>query len=560
MTEVQKSVRDDSKKSENDEFDGYPDQGKPYPTLTPDMISRAHLYGVTTEFDTGEFLFRVGDREVNLFIILEGAVDILESDGHGGDSLFVTHHPGEFTGELDQFSGRAVLVCAKASMPTKVISLDRTAFNSLVRCEHDIGELIMRSLIVRRAGMLRDAAGGPIVVGSLKSADTLRIQSFLARNGYPYRFLDTDLDPEAAESLKHFHADTKLLPIVILDGRSVLDCPSNREIAEQLGLTENTDPHHVFDVVVVGAGPAGLAAAVYASSEGLDTLVLEAFGPGGQAGSSSRIENYLGFPMGISGQALATRAQVQAQRFGSRLAVARKASKLDCDSFPYKIYLEDGDFVQAKAIVIATGAHYRKLDVADLAKFEGQGVHYAATSLEGRLCGDTEVVVIGGGNSAGQASLFLARHARHVHILVRRDNLEETMSEYLIQRITDSRDITVHTETQVTALIGETSLEAVRWRHTSGEETEQIAPNLFSMIGAVPNADWLDGCVELDEHGFVKTGPFWEESPSVSQFACSIPGVFAVGDVRSQSVKRVASGVGEGSVVVHAIHDWLARH
>ncbi|MBY5538240.1 FAD-dependent oxidoreductase [Rhizobium leguminosarum] len=544
---------------QRDEFDDYIDQGQAYPKLSEDMITRARTYGEIHDFAAGDYLFRVGEREVSLFVILEGAVDIMESDGHGGDALVVTHERNEFTGELDQLSGRAVLVCAKAVAPTKVIRIDRAKFTLLVRSENDIGELIMRSLIMRRVGMIQNAEGGTLIVGSLNSADTLRIQGFLTRNGYPYRFLDTDLDPEAADALNHFHAESRKLPIVILDGLRVFDCPSNRQIAEQLGLHEKTDPTHVFDVVVVGAGPAGLAAAVYSASEGLDTLVIELFGPGGQAGSSSRIENYLGFPMGISGQALASRAQVQAQRFGSRLIVARAATKLDCDGFPYKVHLDDGDYVTARSIVIATGARYRRLDVPDLNRFEGRGVHYAATALEGRLCNNSEVVVIGGGNSAGQASLFLSRTAKHVHLLIRRNGLEATMSDYLIQRILDARAITVHTQCEVVGLIGQASLEAVRWRQPSIKESEQKASNLFSMIGAVPNTDWLDGCVALDKSGFVETGRQWDPNGTLSQFACSIPGVFAVGDVRSQSIKRVASSVGEGSVVVHAVHGWLAR-
>jgi thioredoxin reductase (NADPH) len=538
--------------------DPYDRPAQTFPKLPPEMVERIKKYGQPDSFDGGAYLYHVGDRDVDFFLILEGAVDILESDGHGGHVLVITHEISEFTGELDHLSGRAVFVCARAAKPTNVIRVSPASFRKLASAEPDIGEIILRAFILRRVGLIQHAEGGTILVGSHRQADTLRIQSFLTRNACPHRFLDTDIDPDAATALKSFHLDAGSLPVVIINAREVLQKPTNSELADALGITEHLDPDRIYDVVVVGAGPAGLAAAVYAASEGLDTVVIESMAPGGQAGSSSRIENYLGFPTGISGQALSGRAQVQAQKFGARLAIARAAIGLDCD-FPFRVHMEGGTVVRTRAVVVASGARYRKLDVRDLARFEGQGVHYAATPIEGGLCAGTEVVVVGGGNSAGQAAVYLSRKARHVHILVRGDGLAATMSDYLVRRIEESAQITLHTRCDITALIGDKYLEAVRWRDKDGAETQVPASNLFLMIGAVPNTDWLNGCVDLDANGFVQTGHIKAGEPLTTPYATSIPGIFAVGDVRANSVKRVASGVGEGSVVVHAIHNWLAR-
>ncbi|MGO6696327.1 FAD-dependent oxidoreductase [Rhizobium johnstonii] len=540
------------------DVDLFDEPGKAFPKLSRNMMERIARYGIAEQYDGGEYLFRVGDRNVDLFIVLEGLVDILESDGKGGHSLLTTHEPREFTGELDQLSGRAVLVCAKAVNPTSVLRITRPSTLMMARAEPDIGQMLLHAFILRRVGMVQHAAGGTVIVGSQTSSETLRIQSFLVRNGYPHRLIDTDEDPAAAHALTLMHPDAAEPPLVVLEGKTVLSRPSNQKLAEVLGISESLSDDHIYDVVVVGAGPAGLAAAVYSASEGLDTIVVEAFGPGGQAGTSSRIENYLGFPMGISGQGLASRAQVQAQKFGARLVVARAAQKLDCYRRPFKVELEDGHAISARAVVIASGARYRRLDIPQLSHFEGQGVHYAATALEARLCAGSEVVIVGGGNSAGQAAVFLSGRARHVHVLIRGDGLSETMSEYLVQRILDSSLITLHTNCQVTELIGDDGLSAVKWRCKNGEVVEQPVSNLFLMIGAVPNTDWLADCVALDRSGFVKTGHTPENPMATTQFVTSSPGIFAVGDVRADSVKRVASSVGEGSVVIHAIHGWLA--
>jgi thioredoxin reductase (NADPH) len=538
--------------------DPYDRPAQTFPKLPPEMIERIKPYGRPDGFDGGARLFRVGDRNVDFFLILEGAVDILESDGHGGHALIVTHEAREFTGELDHLSGRAVIVCARAAQPTRVIRVTRFDFRRMASAEPDIGEIILRALILRRVGLIQHAEGGIVLVGGMRTGDTLRIQTFLMRNGYPYRLLDTDQDPDAGSALQSFQLGKVALPVVIIDGQTVLQNPRNSALADALGITEEVDPERVYDVVVVGAGPSGLAAAVYAASEGLDTIVIEAIGPGGQAGSSSRIENYLGFPTGISGQALAGRAQIQAQKFGARLVVARAAVSLECSTMPFRLRMEGGGAVAARGVVVASGARYRRLDLANLARFEGQGVHYAATSIEGRLCAGGDVIVVGGGNSAGQAAVFLSGEARHVHMLVRGDGLAETMSDYLVRRIEESPRITLHTQCEVTDLLGDRFLEAVRWRGRDGVERVLPTSNLFLMIGAVPCTDWLNGCVALDAKGFVKTGQIVDGKPPISPYEASVPGIFAVGDVRANSVKRVASSVGEGSVVVHAIHGWLA--
>jgi thioredoxin reductase (NADPH) len=530
------------------------------PELTADMLARMKGYGRPDHFDGGTYLFRVGDRNVDFFIVLEGAVDILESDGQGGNVLLVTLGANHFTGDINQLSGRGVLVSARATRPTKVVRIPTESFRRVTSAEPDIADIVLRALILRRLGLIRHAEGGTVLVGDIHSGDTLRLHSFLVRNGYPCKVLDTASDSGAAVALQSSHLGSARLPVVILEGRTVLQNPSNTELAEALGITEHLEAGRVYDVAVVGAGPAGLAAAVYAASEGLSTIVIEASAPGGQAGSSSRIENYLGFPLGISGQELSGRAQVQAQKFGARLAVARVATGILCGGTYFRIRLEDTDEVVARTVVVATGARYRRLDIPDMARFEGRGVHYAATSVEGRLCIGGDVVVVGGGNSAGQAAVFLAGKARHVEMLVREEGLGGTMSDYLIRRIQDSPRITLHTHTEVRSLHGETYLEAVGCCTGSGPETIHPASNLFLMIGAVPNTDWLKGCVALDGDGFVETGRCADARLATSPYATSVPGIFAVGDVRAGSIKRVASSVGEGSVVVHSIHGWLATH
>ena len=544
----------------DDGSDPYARPAQTFPHLAPDMAERIRRYGKEETFEAGEDLFRSGDRGVDFFLVTDGAIAMIDTDAHGGEQIVTTHDARQFTGELDLFNEREVLVGARAVESGAAIRVPRAAFRRMVSAEPDIGEIVLRAFILRRVGMIQHAGGGAILIGSVHAADTLRIQSFLTRNGYPHRLLDTDSDPDARSALDCFEIGDDALPVVVTHGREVLRRPDNATLADALGLTEGFDPDRIYDVAVVGAGPAGLAAAVYAASEGLDTIVIEGVAPGGQAGTSSRIENYLGFPTGISGQALAGRAQVQAQKFGARLAVARPVTALECDDHPFRLLLDGGDHVAARCIVVATGARYRMLDVADHERFEGQGIHYAATALEGRLCAGGEVVIVGGGNSAGQAAMFLSGKARHVHIVVRGPGLAETMSEYLVQRIDDSERITLHPHSEIVGLSGETYLDRVSWRDArSGAEQTRDCGNLFLMIGAVPNTDWLGGCIALDDKGFVVTGRAPDGRSPVAPYATSQPGIYAVGDVRAGSVKRVASGVGEGSVVVQSIHGWLAE-
>ncbi len=437
-----------------------------------------------------------------------------------------------------------------------MLRIGRAEFRRMVSAEPDIGEIIMRAFILRRVGLIRHAQGAVTLIGSGHAAETLRLQRFLIRNGYPHRLLDTEADPDADGFIACFEIPPDQLPVVIGAHDRVMLNPSTAELADALGLTETIDPLHIHDVAVVGAGPAGLAAAVYAASEGLDTIVIEGTAPGGQAGTSSKIENYLGFPTGISGQALAGRAQVQAQKFGARLAIARPATGLECGAQPYVVQLEDGQRVTARAVIVASGARYRKLDVPNYAAFEGQGVHYAATAMEANLCTGEDVAVIGGGNSAGQAAVFLSRTVAHVHILVRGAGLAETMSDYLVQRLESSPHVTLHTHSAITALEGDTYLREVTWTNANtGEQQRRSIGNIFVMIGAEPNTGWLEDCLALDAKGFVRTGA---DAPGASSpYATSKPGIFAIGDVRSGSVKRVAAGVGEGSVVVSAVHQFL---
>jgi thioredoxin reductase (NADPH) len=530
-----------------------------FPVLPPDIVARVAGFGTQERLAPNATLFSRGQRGVDFFLLLDGAVEAFDADEHGTPRTVVMLGPGQFTGELNLLNDRQTLVGARAAAETTVVRVRRADFRRLVTAEPDFGEIAMRAFILRRVGLMRSGQGGVALVGPAHAADTIRLQRFLTRNAYPYRLFDTENDPEAGGFRACFALRAELLPVVINADHLVLENPTNGALAEALGLIESIDPAFVHDLCVIGAGPAGLAAAVYAASEGLSTIVVEALAPGGQAGTSSKIENYLGFPTGISGQALAGRAQVQAQKFGARLAIARAAVALDCHSRPYAIVLEDGGRVASRAIVIATGARYRTLDVPDYGRFEGQGIHYAATAMEAQLCGGEEVVVVGGGNSAGQAAMFLSRSVRHVHMLVRAKGLAATMSDYLVQRIAASPRITLLTETEITALHGEAMLRAVEWTNRlTGEAARRDIANIFVMIGAAPNTDWLAGCLALDAKGFVRTGHEVNADPGASPYAASRPGIWAVGDVRAGSVKRVASSVGEGSVVVAAVHEYLS--
>ena len=540
-----------------DPSDPYEREGQTFPRLTPDQIARAAEFGVEETVPEDAMLFERGQRSIDFFIIIDGAVEIFDRDDACEPSVIHVHLAGEFTGEVNLFNARETLIGARASRKSRVIRIKNADFRRMAITESDIGELIMRAFILRRVGLIRHEQGAVVLIGPAHGADTIRLQRFLTRNAAPHRLIDVEADPDAGGFLECCDLGGAELPVVIDMRHRVLRNPSNAELADALGLSEAIDPARVFDVVVVGAGPAGLAAAVYAASEGLDTLVIEGEAPGGQAGTSSRIENYLGFPTGISGQALAGRAQVQAQKFGAKLAISREAAAVDCAKSPFVLRLKGGAEVRTESLVVASGARYRKLAVADYERFEGAGIHYAATAMEATLCGGEEVIVVGGGNSAGQAAVFLAQQTAHVHIVVRAADLAATMSYYLIERIEASPRITLRTQTEIAGLAGDGRLRSVVLADRASGRTEALdIGNIFVMIGAAPNTGWLDGCLSLDAKGFVLTG-FEAGGAAASRYATSKPGIFAVGDVRAGSTKRVASAVGEGSVVVSDIHRYL---
>jgi thioredoxin reductase (NADPH) len=531
-----------------------------FPRLTADMVRRATTYGEIVDLPKGGVLYSRGDRIVDFFIVLEGAIDILAlSTGDGKpDTILTVHGQHGFTGELDLLNGRETLVSARAEPGTRLLRIDRPHFHRMLQTETDIAELAMRAFILRRMGFIQHGLGGAILLGVSRTAGFLALQRFLGRNGYPHEVVDIVRDPQAQVFITAFGLQPHQFPVVILPGRKVLYDPGTAALADALGLTEEIGPEEVFDIAVVGAGPAGLAAAVYAASEGLRTIVIEGLAPGGQAGTSSRIENYLGFPTGITGQALAGRAQIQAQKFGARLAISRMVKSLDYSVHPYRLALEDGRAITSRAVVVASGARYRKLDLPNYERFEGQGIHYAATAIEARLCPGEEVIVVGGGNSAGQAAMFLSRIAKRVHMLVRADGLAATMSDYLVQRIALTETISLRPRSRITALSGAGMLEEVTWFDgPTRESVTRPVRNVFAMIGAEPNTAWLGSCLSLDSKGFVVTGRNADGTPLSDTFASSQPGIYAVGDVRSSSTKRVASAVGEGSVVVQSIHRYL---
>jgi thioredoxin reductase (NADPH) len=449
-----------------------------------------------------------------------------------------------------------------------VLAIEGSELRTLVQTDAELSEIFMRAFILRRMGIIASPNGEITLIGSRHSGRTLELREFLTRNSYPHLNIDVDADVDAHDLLAKFHVGCQDIPAIVGRGGAVLRNPTLCQAADFLGMNPPRDAATVHDVAVIGAGPAGLAAAVYAASEGLSVLVVESFAPGGQAGSSSRIENYLGFPTGISGQALAARALVQAQKFGAVLQIACEAVALHCRSRPYGIELADGSSVTARAVVIATGAQYRQVDIENLGKYSGLGVYYAATHLEGKLCHGEESIVVGGGNSAGQAAVFLASGCRHVHMMVRSGGLAETMSRYLIRRIEESPNITLHTRTEIARLEGNDALERVTLRNNqTGEEQVREVRHVFLMTGATPNTRWLQGCVYVDAKGFVRTGrdlgpedlvaAHWPLQRAPYLMETTLPGVFAVGDVRSESVKRIASGVGEGSICVQFVHRAL---
>jgi thioredoxin reductase (NADPH) len=538
-----------------------------FPTLTPAQIARIAAHGTVRRIQPGEILVEAGDQAVLFYVVTAGQVEIVRP-ANGTETPVAVHDPGQFSGEVHMLSGRRSLVRARVTQPGEVIQLDRENLLALVQNDAELGEILMRAFILRRVELIAHGIGDVVVVGSVHCSGTLRVREFLTRNGHPYAYLDLDRDPGVQELLDQFQVGPEDVPFLICRGEVVLRNPTNEQIADCLGFNDPLDPAEVRDLVIVGAGPSGLAAAVYGASEGLRVLVLESNSPGGQAASSSKIENYLGFPTGISGQELAARAYTQAQKFGAQLMVAKGARRLACERKPYAIDVDGGQRVLARTVIIATGAEYRKLDVENLSQFEGAGVYYGATFMEAQLCGGEEVIVVGGGNSAGQAAVFLAQSARRVHVLIRSGGLAESMSRYLIRRIEESPAIVLRTHTEITALDGIDHLERVTWRdrQTGATETHDIR-HVFVMTGASPSTHWLEDCVVLDPKGFIKTGPDltreelaaaeWSLARSPYLLETSLPGVFAVGDVRGGNIKRVASAVGEGSIAVAFVHQVL---
>jgi thioredoxin reductase (NADPH) len=538
---------------------------KIFPKLTPVQISRIAAHGRTRSVQSGEVLIEQGDTSVPFFVVITGEVEILRPLG-ARETLITVHGPNEFTGEVNMLSGRRSLVRARVTKPGKVIELNSQKMLGLVQTDAELSEILMRAFILRRVELVAAGVGDIVLVGSTYSADTLRIREFLMRNGHPYSYIDLERDPDVQNLLDSFQISANEIPVLIR-GQLVLRNASNQEIADCLGFNESIDQTHLRDLIIIGAGPSGLAAAVYGASEGLDVLMLETSSPGGQAGSSSRIENYLGFPTGISGQELATRAYNQAQKFGAYMLVAR-AARLICDRKPYIIELENGNRISTRTIVIATGAQYRKLPLENLSRFEGAGVYHGATFVEAQSCGGEEVIVVGGGNSAGQAAVFLAHTAKRVYMLVRSAGLAATMSRYLIRRIENSPAITLLPQTEIVTVEGSDHLNSVYWRNSQTGQTEKHEiSHIFVMTGADPNTSWLDGCIALDAKGFIKTGPEllpedlsaagWPLARQPYLLETSLPGVFAVGDVRGGSIKRVASAVGEGSIAISFVHKVL---
>ncbi|NYF90166.1 FAD-dependent oxidoreductase [Tunturiibacter empetritectus] len=533
-------------------------QGTAAPMLSQEMIQRLNAYGETQTFDSSLTLFERRSRSGDMFVVIEGRIDLFEDKpGHPVVPL-ATLTKGQFSGELDLLSGRDGLLSGRTARGSRILRIDAHSLHNLMRSELDIADVIVRAWIERRASLMQRSHGGVIVIGHSHDAETMRMRQFLVRNGYPNKLIEAESNPTAQLLLNGLNLDPSEMPVVFLPDQRVLRNPSNTVLADELGISNVFEAEEIFDVAIVGAGPAGLAAAVYAASEGLTTVVLEGTAPGGQAGTSSRIENYLGFPTGITGQELASRAEIQAQRFGARLEVARNVVGLSSSPKLHRLCLSDGRMVTSRTVVIATGARYRKLLVPGYERYELTNIHYAATPIETTRCIGQDLVVVGGGNSAGQAALHLSKDAGCTHLVVRGMTLEATMSDYLVQRIVCSPKIKLHLHSEIDAILGGDQLHSVqvRDRSSGGRSVFKVA-NIFVMIGAHPNTSWLKEHLDLDHNGFIETGR--AEWKMQSRFATSRPGIFAIGDVRAGSVKRVASAVGEGSVVISDVHHYLEK-
>jgi len=533
-----------------------------FPVLAPDEVGRMRRFGTQCRYLAGERVYETGKPTPGLLVVLSGTIRVTGRDGHGHDFPVVDHVAGAFSGELGQLSGRRSLVDAVAVGDVEALLINPEQLHALLIAEAALGEKIMRALILRRVALIETGTGGPVLVGAASSGDVARLRNFLSRNGIPHMLLDPAGDPDARAFVERYAPRAGDLPLAVCPDGSVLRNPSENALAKCIGMLDASGADRVYDVAVAGAGPAGLATAVYAASEGLSVLVIDARSYGGQAGASARIENYLGFPTGISGQALAGRAYSQAQKFGASMLIPAEVVRLDCeraaDGGPFALRLADGLAVLSRAVVIATGARYRRPDCANLKAMEGRGVWYWASPIEAKMCAGEEVVLVGGGNSAGQAAVFLAAHATKVWMLVRGAGLAASMSKYLIDRIAGIANIELRTRTEISCLSGprESGLESVTWRHrdTKQEETRPIR-HVFLFLGADPTTEWLKDCdVAVDAKGFVKTG-----NGSGQPLETSVPGVFAIGDVRAGSVKRVGGAIGEGAAAVAQIHALLAR-
>jgi thioredoxin reductase (NADPH) len=543
----------------------FPRYEQTFPTLTPQEIARMRRFGEERLYKNGERLFETGKPGPGMFVLLAGHVAITQRDGLGHVTPLIDQGPGQFLAEIGQLSGRVALVDGHAEGDVETLLISPERLRALLVAEADLGERIMRALILRRVNLIRGGAGGPVLIGLSDSAGVVRLQGFLTRNGYPHHLLDPVADTDAAELIARYSPSPSDWPLVVAPDGTVLRNPSESELARAMGMIRELAKDKVYDVAVVGSGPAGLSTAVYAASEGLAVAVCDTRAFGGQAGASARIENYLGFPTGISGHALTARAFNQAQKFGADVMIPVEVKSLDCsqEDGAFGLKLDNGDVLRARSVVVASGARYRRPEIEKLSDFEGRGVWYWASPIEARLCTDQNVVLVGGGNSAGQAAVFLSGHARKVHMVIRGGGLGASMSRYLIERIEAAPNIELMFNTEVAGLEGikDASLERVRLRsRLSAEESSFEIRNLFLFVGADPATGWLDGCgVTVDRAGFVVTGAQDDKrkAQAASALETSVPGVFAVGDVRSGSVKRVGGAIGEGAQVVAALHGFL---
>ena len=544
----------------------FPRHEQTFPELTSGEIARMRRFGEVARYQSGDRLFETGKVGPGMFVILTGHVAITQRDGLGNITPVIDQGPGQFLAEIGQLSGSVALVDGHAEGEVETLLIAPERLRALLVAEADLGERIMRALILRRVNLIQGGVGGPVLIGAHTLGDMARLQNFLGRNGHPYHVLDPATDNDAAGIVARYAASRADLPLVVIPDGTVLRNPSEAEIAYAIGMIGDKDHDKLYDVAVVGSGPAGLATAVYAASEGLSVAVFDARAFGGQAGASARIENYLGFPTGISGMALAGRAYNQAQKFGAQMLIPVSVTALDCSRSDGALALSTdcGQLMRARSVVVASGARYRRPDIENLASFEGRGVWYWASPIEARLCAEQEVALVGGGNSAGQAAVFLSGHARKVYMVIRGGGLGASMSRYLIERIEATPNIELLFNTEIVGLDGseEGTLARVRWKsRLGGDATAVDIRNLFLFVGADPATDWLDGCgVMVDRGGFVVTGAQCAKGDGrpVSALETSVPGVFAVGDVRSGSVKRVGGAIGEGAQVVAALHGFLA--